>query len=290
MWKNTAKTVVLLSALGGLLVGFGALFGGRIGIVLGLGLGLVVVGASYWFSDRLALRAARARPLPVQEHPWLHTTLADIASRAGIPVPALYVSPSPQPNAFATGRNERHAVVCVTEGLLATLDRSQVTGVLAHELAHAAHRDILIGSVAAAIGTGISAIANIALFAGMFGGSDEDSNPFAVLLAAMLAPIAATLLQLAVSRSREFEADRRGAELVGDPRPLASALASLHQTSLRVPMDVPPAQSSAWIVNPLAGRPRDGRKAKDFSSLFQTHPPVGERIERLLSMAPTAVQ
>jgi heat shock protein HtpX len=278
---NTAKTAVLLAGLGGLLVLIGSLIFGQAGIVLGLALGLALVGGSYWFSDRLAVKAARARPLEPDELPWLHETVAQLAARAEIPTPRLFLSPSPQPNAFATGRNERMAVVAVTQGLVSSLDRDEIAGVLAHELAHVKHRDILIGSVAAAIATGISAIANMAMWASMFGGGDEDSpNPFTLLLVAITAPIAAGLMQMAVSRSREYEADRFGASLMGTGVPLARALTKLELTSQRVPMDISPAQSSAWIVNPLAGR------KVSFANLFSTHPSTADRVARLMEMAP----
>ncbi len=190
------------------------------------------------------------------------------------------MSPDAQPNAFATGRNERTAVVCVTEGLLAVLDRDEVRGVVAHEVAHVRHRDILIGSIAAAVATGISMLANMAMFASMFGGGSDDEdapNPLVVLVLAIVAPVAATVMQMALSRSREFEADRLGAELVGDPRPLASALAKLDRAARAVPMDVTPAQATAYIVNPLTGRD------VKFANLFLTHPPTEARIAALLT-------
>ena len=280
MFRNTVKTAVLLAALGGFLVLVGSLIGGPTGTIIGLALGLVVVGASYWFSDKLAVRSAGARPLAADELPWLQADVAELAGRAGLPTPRIYLSLDLQPNAFATGRNEKHAVVCVTDGLVRALGRDEVRGVLAHEMAHIGNRDILIGSVAAAVATGISALANMALFAGMFGGGGGDDeyrpNPLTLLLVALLAPMAASLLQMALSRSREFEADRRGAELLGDPAPLARALAKIDVLARRVPMQVAPSQSSAWIVNPLTGR------KVSFGKLFLTHPPTEERIARLV--------
>ena len=282
-FTNTVKTAALLAGLGALLVWLGSLIFGQAGIVIGLLLGLAMVGGSYWFSDKLAIKAARARPLGPEELPWLHETVAQLSARAGIPTPRLFLAPSPQPNAFATGRNEHMAVVAVTEGLVSSLDREEVAAVLSHELAHVKHRDILIGSVAAAIATGISAIANMAMWASMFsGGGDKDSpNPFTLLLVAITAPIAAGLMQMAVSRSREYEADRFGATLMGSGAPLARALTKLELTSQRVPMDVTPAQSSAWIVNPLAGR------RVNFANLFSTHPSTADRVARLMEMVPT---
>lgn len=276
--SNTLKTVVLLSGLAGFMVLIGALLGGPTGLVIGLLFGLGIVGASYWSSDKLAVKAARATEVAPGQLDWLRDDLVEIARRAGMPTPRLFLSPDPQPNAFATGRNDKTALVCVTAGLLRVLDRSEVRGVVAHEVAHIRNKDILIGSIAAAVATAISAIANLALFAGMFGGnSDEDGpNPAVTMLLAILAPIAAGLMQMALSRSREFEADRIGAELLGDPRPLASVLTKLDRTSKEIPMDVDPAHATAYIVNPLTGR------QADFTKLFMTHPPMEERIARLL--------
>lgn len=277
---NTVKTVMLLAGLGGFLVLFGSLVGGATGTVIGLMFGLMLVGGSYWFSDRLAVRAARAVPVEGAQLAWLQHDLATLAARAGMKTPRLYLSPDPQPNAFATGRNEANALVCVTAGLLDRLDRDEVRGVVAHEIAHIRHRDILIGSIAAAVATGISAIANMAMFAGMFGGDDEDRpNPLVLLLLALVAPIAAAVLQMALSRSREYEADRGGAELTGDPMPLANALRKLDAMARQTPMDVNPAQAAAYIVNPLTGR------QVNFARLFLTHPPTEERVARLLALA-----
>ena len=279
MFRNTVKTFTLLAGLGGFFVLCGSLIGGPSGMVIGLAFGLLLVGGSYWFSDSLAVRSARARPLQPGELEWLQRDLEELASRAGMRrTPRLFVSPDMQPNAFATGRNDRTALVCVTQGLLAQLDRDEVRGVLAHEVAHIRHRDILIGSVAAAVATGISAIANMAMFAGMFGGGDDEDrpNPIVLLLLSILAPMAATIMQMALSRSREYEADRLGAQLVGDPRPLADALRKIEALARRQPMDVSPAQATAYIVNPLTGR------QVRFASLFLTHPPTEERVARLL--------
>ena len=280
--RNSLKTAVLLGAIGGLFVLLGSFFGGPAGAAIGLVLALVVTGSSYWFSDRIAVRAAGAREVSESEAPRLHAAVAELAERAGIPKPRLFISPSPQPNAFATGRGPANGVIAVTEGLLEQCPEHEVRGVLAHEMAHIRNRDILIGSVAAAIATAISFLANMAMFAGMFGGSsDDDDGPSAgsMLLMALVAPIAAGLLQMAVSRSREYEADRVGASISGDPLALAAALRRLDAVSKRSPMEVPPAQASAWIVNPLTG------KRRNMSGLFMTHPPMDERIARLEQMA-----
>ena len=279
-FRNTAKTVALLAGIGGLLVLVGSALGGAGGALIGAILGLVVVGASYWFSDKIAVRAAGAHEVSEREAPQLHAMVADLAATAGLPTPRVYVSPAAQPNAFATGRNPRHSAVAVTEGLLTQCPPDELRAVLAHEMAHIRNRDILIGSVAAAIATGISFVANMALWAGMFGGGDDEDgpSPIVAILLAILAPLAATVLQMALSRSREFEADRVGAQLLGDPEPLARALRRIDTMASRTPLEVAPAQASAYIVNPLTGR------QVNFARLFLTHPPIEERIERLQAM------
>ena len=282
MNKNTFKTFVLLAGLGGLMVLIGSFFG-RGGAILGLGLGLLMVGGSYWFSDKLAIKAARAVPVTEEQMPEYYRIMRELTMQAGMPMPKLYVTPDLQPNAFATGRNPDHAAVAVTQGILNILDWNELRGVLAHEISHVGNRDILIGSVAAAVATGISFIANMAMWGAMFGGhrdDDEGGNPIAILLLALLAPMAAGLLQMALSRSREFEADRSGARLVGDGEPLARALLKLDQAARQIPMDVQPAQAQKYIVNPLTGR-----KA-NFSNLFTTHPPTEDRVQRLRQMNP----
>jgi heat shock protein HtpX len=276
MFKNTLKTFTLLAALGGLFVVFGGAIGGQSGLVIGLAIGLVFVGGSYWFSDSLAVRSAKAQEVGATDAPELHAMVADLANRAGMPMPRVFVSANAQPNAFATGRNERRAVVCVTQGLLQVLEPQEVRGVLAHELAHIRHRDILIGSVAAAVAMAITALASFARFAMIFGGrSDDDDNPLALLAFALLAPIAAMLIQMSISRSREYEADRGGAEIAGGGEPLARALEKIEHYAKQVPMAVNPAQATAYIVNPLTGR------KVHFANWFQTHPPTAERIRRL---------
>lgn len=276
MFRNTLKTTVLLAGLGGLMVLIGSFFG-RGGAVIGLVLGIAIVGFSYWKSDSLAIRAARAVPAEEAEFPEYHRIMRELCQRAGMPLPRLYISPEAQPNAFATGRNPEHAAVAVTQGLLQACTWDEIQGVLAHEIMHVRNRDILIGSVAAAVATGISFIANMAMWGAMFGGSDDDEggNPLVLLLTALLAPIAAGLLQMALSRSREFEADRTGAELLGTGEPLARALEKLEAYAHRVPMDIAPAQAQAYIVNPLTGR------QVSFANLFRTHPTTEERVRRL---------
>ena len=276
MFRNGAKTAVLLAALGGVMIAVGSLFG-RGGAIIGLMLGLAVVGFSYWKSDSLAIRSARAVPADEARMPEYYAIMRELTAKAQMPMPRLYVSPEVQPNAFATGRNPNHAAVAVTAGLLQVCTWDEVRGVLAHELAHIRNRDILIGSVAAAVGMAISFIANMAMWGAMFGGRDDDEhqNPIAMLATALLAPIAASLIQMAISRSREFEADRVGAGIAGAGEPLARALEKLDAYAALVPMDIAPAQASHFIVNPLTGR------NEGFANLFRTHPPTQERVARL---------
>jgi heat shock protein HtpX len=270
------RTWLLISGLSALLVGFGALVGGTGGIVV-----FAIVAAAfnlvmYWFSDRLALRASRARPFPEEQAPELHAMVRDLARRADVPVPRLYLIPSEQPNAFATGRNKEHAAVAVTEGLLRHMPAEQVRGVLAHEFAHIKNRDVLVQTIAAMIGAAIAAIANILQFSFLFGGGDDDDSPLGflgVIAAIVIAPLAATLLQLAVSRQREYLADATAADFLGEGRPLAQALGTLERGVQAVPMAVNPATEAMYIANPL--------RAGGTSSLFSTHPPIQVRIEKL---------
>jgi heat shock protein HtpX len=289
MFRNTMKTAVLLAALGGLIVAVAAVLGGGSSgaVMIGLVLALVMVGGSYWFSDKLALASARARVIDESDHPEFYGMVRDLASKAGLPMPRVAVSDSEQPNAFATGRGPNNAVVCATVGLLRSLPRDEVEGVMAHELMHVRNRDILIGSVAAAVATAISSIAQMAMFATMFAGGRDDENrpnPLAILLVSLVAPIAAGLIQMAVSRSREFEADRSAAELLGSGESLARALERIETLAVRHPMQVAPAQAQAYIHNPLAEMHHKRRPGLDVSRLFSTHPATAERIRRLREM------
>jgi heat shock protein HtpX len=275
--KNTFKTFVLLAGLGGLLVILGQLLWGGKGAVIGFAVGVLFVGFSYWNSDKLAIRAARAQPVTEQQMPEYYAIVRDLTQQAGMPMPKLYVTPDQQPNAFATGRSPDHAAVAVTQGILRILDWDELRGVLAHEISHVGNRDILIGSVAAAIAMGITLIANFLQFSAFFGGGRDDDgpNPIALLAMAFLAPLAAGLLQMAISRSREYEADRRGARLIGDGEPLARALQKLEVGARRIPMEIDPAHASAFIVNPLTG------SKMSFANLWRTHPKTDDRVARL---------
>jgi heat shock protein HtpX len=279
MNKNTFKTFVLLAGIGGLLVAVGRVVGGNGGAALGLLLGVGIVGFSYWNSDKLAIRAARAVPVTEAQMPEYYRIMRELTTAANMPMPKLYITPDLQPNAFATGRNPQHAAVAVTQGILNILDWNELRGVLAHEISHIGNRDILIGSVAAAVAMGITFVARMAMWGAMFGGGgrddDNNANPLALLAFSLLAPIAAMVIQMALSRSREYEADRTGARLIGDGEPLARALAKLEQGAKAIPMAVDPAQASKYIVNPLTGR------RVQFANLFTTHPPMEDRIARL---------
>ena len=290
MIKNTFKTTVLLAGLGGLIVAIASLLGGGSSgaVMFGLVIALVMVGGSYWFSDKLALRAAKAQIVTEADAPEFYRMVASLAARANMPMPRVAISPSEQPNAFATGRGPRTAVVCATQGLLKSMPADEVEGVMAHELMHVRNRDILIGSVAATIATAISAIAQMAYFAALFGGGRDDEdrpNPLAVMLISMLAPISASLIQMAISRSREFEADRSAAELLGSGQSLARALERIEIMASRMPMNVSPAQAQAYIHNPLAEFQQQRRgTGVNLARLFSTHPSTEERIRRLRAM------
>ncbi len=276
-FMTQARTWLIISALTALFVGLGWMFGGSAGIILFAGIAIVFNLVMFWFSDKLALKASRARPLEQSEAPELYHDVEEIVGKAGLPMPTLYLIPSEQPNAFATGRSPKKAAVAVTEGLLHHLPREQVRGVLAHEVAHIGNRDILVTTIAAMIGAAIAAIANILQFSMFFGGSDEDNNNplgfIGVLAAIIVAPLAAMILQLAVSRQREYLADATAAQYLGEGRPLAEALATLQRGVQAVPMNVNPATEALYIANPLS---KGG-----LTGLFSTHPPMEERIRRL---------
>jgi heat shock protein HtpX len=278
-FATKARTWLLIAGLTGLLIAIGALIGGSF-LYIFVALAILMNVAGYWFSDKLALKASRAKPVEPGTMPELEGIVQDLAQRAEVPTPRVFLIPSDQPNAFATGRNPKHAAVAVTEGLLQQLPPDQVRGVLAHEFAHIKNRDILVSSIAAMVAGAISAIANVLQFSLLFGGGDdEDSGPLGLIgtiATIILAPLAAMLLQLAVSRQREYLADATGAQLLGRGKPLADALESLERGAQTVPMAVNPATASLYAVNPL---PRTG-----VATLFMTHPPIAERIRRLRAL------
>ena len=279
---NRLKTWILIAALGGLFVLIGS-FWGTNGMVIALIIALVFNFAMYWFSDKIAIGTTRSHPVTEQEMPDYYRIVRGLAQEQHLPMPRLYVSDMMQPNAFATGRNPEHAAVSVTRGILQILDERELRGVLAHELSHVANRDILVSSIAAAIGMSITFLARFAFF---FGGDDEGGGSVVgLLLAWILAPIAAAMIQMAVTRSREYQADESGAFLSRDPDALASALLKLEDASMKVPApaSVGPAEAHLFIVNPMNALNARGRGG--VSSLFRTHPPTEARVERLRAIA-----
>ncbi|MEB3222389.1 MAG: zinc metalloprotease HtpX [Candidatus Sericytochromatia bacterium] len=280
MWNNV-KTFLLLAALTALLVGTGQALAGRSGLALGLGLALVLNVVSYWFSDRLALAMSGAQPVAPHQAPWLHEAIEDLARAADLPKPSVYVIPSEAPNAFATGRDAAHAAVAVTEGLLRVLDTDELHGVLAHELAHIKNRDILISAIAATLAGALTQLAQLGAFFGPRTDDDRGAgSALATLGLVVVAPLAATLVQLAVSRSREFEADRTAGLLTRRPEALARALLKLERGNALVPTPASPATAHMYIVNPLTA-------GESLAALFSTHPPTAERVRRLEALAPS---
>jgi len=277
---NTFKTAMLLGLMSGVLLLLGDYLGGSGGLVMAFGFAVIMNFASYWFSDKIVLKMYRAQPVG-PEHP-LHQVTARLAQRAGLPMPKVYIIPDASPNAFATGRNPSHAAVAATEGVLRLLDERELEGVIAHELAHVKHRDILISSVAATMAAAIMMVARMAQFAAFFGGGrSEDreggSNPIALLATVILAPFAAMLIQAAISRSREFGADAGGAAIAGTPYGLVDALKKLEVAAKRIPMDANPATAHMFIMKPFS--------VSGMMSLFSTHPPTEARVRALLGQA-----
>ena len=277
------KTVLLLALLSGIIIVLGGLMGGRTGVIIAFGLALVMIVGSYWYSDKIVLSMYHARELAPEEAPYLHRIVEELARNAGIPKPRVCVVPEEAPNAFATGRDPQHAVVAVTEGIMRLLSPEELRGVVAHEVGHIVNRDILIQTVAGVLGSAIVTLANIFQFTAIFGGNRDGEgggNPIGALVLALLAPIAAGLIQMAISRSREYLADDTGAELCGQPLALAGALAKLGAASGRIPMqEGNPSTEQMFIVAPMFSI--DGSMA----NLFSTHPPLEERIRRLQAMA-----
>ena len=280
---NTIKTGLLLGALTGLLMLIGGWFGGQQGVVIAFIFAMVMNFGSYWFSHKIVLRMYKAQEVSENEAPELFAMVKNLTLKASMPMPRVYIIPGDTPNAFATGRNEQHAVVAVTEGLLRILGRDELEGVIAHELTHIRNRDILLGSIAATLAGAIVMLANMAQWAAIFGGGRDDDeggrgNIVGLIVMAVLAPIAATIIQMALSRSREYLADAGGATISGKPYGLAGALEKLSRASKTMPMEANPSTAHMFIVNPLTGR--------SLMNLFSTHPPIEERVARLRSMRP----
>ena len=277
---NTFKTFLFMFALMLLFIWVGGAIGGRSGMTIALVLALLMNLGTYWFSDKIVLAMYRAREVTEAEAPGLYSIVRGLSQKAGLPMPRVYIIDADQPNAFATGRNPKHAAVAVTTGIMRILTDEELAGVIAHELAHIKHRDILISTIAATIAGAISYLAHMAQWALLFGGfsrdDDEGGNPIAALIIMIVAPLAAVIVQMAISRSREFAADAGGAKIAGNPRWLASALRKLEMASRRIPLNANPATSHLFIVNPLSGQ--------SLMKLFSTHPPIEERIARLESM------
>ena len=278
---NTVKTLGLMVFMTLLLVFVGAALGGRSGMVMAFAMAAIMNVGMYWFSDKIVLRMYKAQPVTEAEAPELHGIVRTLVQKAGLPMPKVYIIPDETPNAFATGRNPEHAVVAVTQGIMRILSREELSGVIAHELAHIKHRDMLTGTIVATIAGAISMLAQMAQWSMIFGGrrdDDEGGSPIVALVMMIVAPIAAMIVQMAISRTREFEADKGGAQLAGSSSGLANALLKLEKGAQLVPMtDAKPATAHMFIVNPLTGG--------GLMKLFSTHPPIAERVARLNEMA-----
>ena len=274
---NIFKTMLLMTGLTLVLLWAGNALGGQSGMTVALVFALIMNAFSYWFSDKIVLKMYKAREVSRADAPELYEMVRRLTNKAGLPMPRVYIINQPQPNAFATGRNPENAAIAVTTGIMSILSVNELEGVIAHELSHIKHRDILIGTVAATIAGAVSYLAHMAQWAMIFGGNDDDDgNPFAAIVMMIVAPIAAMLIQMAISRSREYAADAGGARIAGNPGYLANALKKLHSASQQIPLKAEPATAHMFIVNPLSG----GRMAR----LFSTHPPLEERIARLENM------
>ncbi|TRZ67831.1 MAG: zinc metalloprotease HtpX [Rhodocyclaceae bacterium] len=280
MFGNWLKTAVLMAAIVALFGAFGAMLGGAEGMLMALLFGGVMNFFAYWFSDAMVLRMYNAQEVDEASSPYLYKMVRELAERAGLPMPRVYIIDEAQPNAFATGRNPEHAAVAATTGILQLLSARELRGVMAHELTHVQHRDILISTISATMAGAISALANFAMFFGGRGNNGRSGNPLAAILVMILAPLAAALIQMAISRAREFEADRGGAEISGDPHALADALTKIDAYARGIPMapaEAHPETAQMMIMNPLSGG--------GIAGLFSTHPPTEERVARLRAMA-----
>jgi heat shock protein HtpX len=279
---NTLKTAFFLTVLTLILILVGKLIGGNGGMVFALGLAIIMNFSAYWFSDKIVLKIYKAQQISEADHPKFYNIVRQVAQKSGLPLPKVYIIPTDSPNAFATGRNPEHAAVAATQGILKILNEEELEGVIAHEMAHIRNRDILIGSVVATIAGAISMLAHMAQFAaifGGFGGRDEENRGggLGLLLVAIVAPLAAMLVQMAISRSREYQADASGAKTIHNPLGLANALKKLEYAKKRIPLQANPATAHMFIVNPLS--------ARGMANLFSTHPPLEERVARLEQMA-----
>jgi heat shock protein HtpX len=285
--NNNLKTVGLLGLLGGLFIAFGALLGGQSGALFALGFAVLFNFGMYFFSSKIALAASRAKPIEPGSMPNVEMIVSSLASRHNMPMPALYYIDSPQPNAFATGRSPRHAAVAVTTGILSLMTDQELEGVLAHELSHVKNRDILIATIAATIAAALSFLTRMAFWGGLGGRRDNGAiGAIGALVGIIVAPLAAMVIQMAISRSREFQADRSGAEMTGSPIALASALQKLEAGTSRIPMEVNPAVSQLFIADPLKAFGKKGRGGRSgFGKMFSTHPPIPERVQRLQDMS-----